>query len=109
KHFISLYPDDGAPWTLATGADGSGEAARGATARAAVSVAEDSDGGIWIGTYGGGLHRLHEGNWESFSVPGGTRRGFVFSICPDTERRLWVSAGDEDLFVKTEEQFRPAI
>jgi signal transduction histidine kinase/ligand-binding sensor domain-containing protein len=108
KRFVSLYPDDGAPWTLATAADGSAETARGATARAAVSVAEDSDGGIWIGTYGGGLHRLHEGNWESFSVPGGTRRGFVFSICPDSERRLWVSAGDEDLFVKTEEQFRPA-
>jgi signal transduction histidine kinase len=77
-----------------------------------VSVAEDADAGIWIGTYGGGLHRLHDGKWQSFSVPGGTRRGFVFSVCPDAERRLWVSAGDEDLFVKNPEQFQavsPAV
>jgi signal transduction histidine kinase/ligand-binding sensor domain-containing protein len=107
KRFVSLNPDD----SLSRLADGNEDAARspsGATAKAAVSVAEDSEGGIWIGTYGGGLHRLHDGNWQSFSVPGGTRRGFVFSVCPDAERRLWVSAGDEDLFVKTEEQFRPA-
>jgi signal transduction histidine kinase len=78
------------------------------TAKAAVSVAEDSDDGIWIGTYGGGLHRLHESKWQSFGVPGGMRRGFVFSVCPDAERRLWISAGDEDLFVKMGEQFQPA-
>jgi signal transduction histidine kinase/ligand-binding sensor domain-containing protein len=107
KRFVSLIPDD----SLSRSAESSEESARitsASTAKAAVTVAEDSDGGVWIGTYGGGLHRMHDGNWQSFSVPGGTRRGFVFSVCPDAERRLWVSAGDEDLFVKAEEQFRPA-
>jgi signal transduction histidine kinase/ligand-binding sensor domain-containing protein len=104
KRFVSLIPDDG---TVSESSEEGVRSASGATAKAAVSVAEDSQGGIWIGTYGGGLHRLLDGNWQSFSVPGGTRRGFVFSVCPDAESRLWVSAGDEDLFVKTEEQFRP--
>jgi signal transduction histidine kinase/streptogramin lyase len=105
KRFVSLVPDD----SLARSAENSEEGRSGsaATAKAAVSVAEDSNGAVWIGTYGGGLHRLHDGNWQSFSVPGGTRRGFVFSVCPDAASRLWVSAGDEDLFVKSEEQFRP--
>jgi signal transduction histidine kinase/ligand-binding sensor domain-containing protein len=109
KRFVSLMPDDA---TVFESSEEGGRNASAATAKAAVSVAEDSKGGIWIGTYGGGLHRLLDGNWQSFSVPGGTRRGFVFSVCPDAESRLWVSAGDEDLFVKTEEQFRaltPAV
>lgn len=104
KRFVSLMPDDG---TMSESSEEGARNTSAATAKAAVSVAEDSRGGIWIGTYGGGLHRLYDGNWQSFSVPGGTRRGFVFSVYPDAESRLWVSAGEEDLFVKTEEQFRP--
>jgi signal transduction histidine kinase/ligand-binding sensor domain-containing protein len=110
KRFISLIPgDDGLSRAGLWSADENEDSARSGsapTAIAAVSVAEDVEGEIWIGTYGGGLHRLHDGNWQSFSVPGGTRRGFVFSVCPDAERRLWISAGDEDLFVKTQEQFQ---
>lgn len=105
KRFVSLMPDDG---TMSESSEEGARNTSAATAKAAVSVAQDSSGGIWIGTYGGGLHRLLDGNWQSFSVPGGTRRGFVFSVCPAAESRLWVSAGDEDLFVKTEDQFRPA-
>src|SRR5207248_2074798 len=72
------------------------------------SVAEDTEGAIWIGTYGGGLLRWHDGTWQNFSVPGGTRRGFIFSVCPDLENRLWASAGEEDLFVQNPgEQFQP--
>ncbi len=111
KRFVSLIPEDSLSRSRAVSAESNDDAARSAssaTAKAAVSVGEDSEGGVWIGTYGGGLHRLLDGKWQSFAVPGGTRRGFVFSICPDAENRLWVSAGDEDLFVKTEDQFRPA-
>ena len=109
KRFVSLIPDDGIISEISE--DGVRNTSA-ATAKAAVSVAEDSEGGIWIGTYGGGLHRLLDGKWQTLSVPGGTRRGFVFSVCPDVEHGLWVSAGDEDLFVKDEEQFRavtPAV
>lgn len=79
---------------------------------AAVSVSEDREGAIWIGTFGAGLHCWHEGKWQTFSLPGGTHRGFVFSLCSDGEGRLWASAGDEDLFVRENGQFQrktPAV
>lgn len=116
KRFISLIPDDDSfqSGSKISALEANDEGTLAATrdsghgvAKAAVSVAEDLDGAIWIGTYGGGLHRLQGGDWQSFSLPGGTRRGFVFSVCPDAERRLWVSAGDEDLFLRAREQFQP--
>jgi signal transduction histidine kinase len=76
-------------------------------AKAAVSVAEDAQGGVWIGTYGAGLYRWHDGAWQSFGVPEGTRRGFVFSVCPDRAGRLWASAGEEDLYLGDQGQFKP--
>jgi len=69
-----------------------------AGAQAAVTVTEDADGDIWIGTFGGGLHRWHHNEWQTFTLPGGTRRGFVFSVASDESGRLWTSAGDEDLY-----------
>src|SRR5690606_36406874 len=59
----------------------------------AVSVAEDAEGAIWIGTFGEGLHRWHNDEWRSFRLPGGMRRGFVFRVMPDINRQLWTSAG----------------
>ena len=70
-------------------------------AKAVVTVAEDAQGAIWVGTFGDGLYRWLDDEWQSFPVPGGTRRGFVFSIFPETEDRRWVSAGEEDLFLQT--------
>jgi ligand-binding sensor domain-containing protein len=81
-------------------------------AKAAVSVAEDNEGAIWIGTYGGGLHRLFDGEWQRYSIPAGSRRSFVFGVCPGNDDRLWLSAGDEDLFVRTKTQlqsFTPVV
>src|SRR5262249_6157982 len=107
KRFLALVPgesrggtaqipniddDETISWTATRGAERT-------AVKAAVSVAEDNQGAIWIGTYGGGLVRWHNGTWQNLSVPGGTRRGFVFSVCPDSQNRLWASAGEEDLFV----------
>lgn len=78
----------------------------------AVSVAEDAEGAIWIGTFGEGLHRWHNDEWQSFRLPGGMRRGFVFSVMPDINRQLWTSAGDEDLHFGRMGEFRlftPAV
>lgn len=81
-------------------------------AKAAVTVAEDREGAIWVGTFGGGLHRWMEEEWESFTMPGGPRQGFVFSLFPDADRRLWLSAGEEDLYTGQAGQFQavtPAV
>ena len=68
-----------------------------AMGRATVTVAEDAGGAIWVGTFGGGLHRWLDDSWQNFSLPG-AGRGFIFSVCPDEKKGLWVSAGEEDLY-----------
>lgn len=68
-------------------------------AKAAVTVAEDAQGGIWVGTFGGGLHRWHDEEWQSYPVPGGARRGYVFSVFPTSGGAVWASAGEEDLYL----------
>jgi signal transduction histidine kinase/ligand-binding sensor domain-containing protein len=76
-------------------------------ARTTMSVAEDAEGAIWIGTFGGGLHRWLNNEWQAFSLHGGTRRGFVFSVYPDHGGKLWTSAGEEDLHSVTDGRFTP--
>jgi signal transduction histidine kinase/ligand-binding sensor domain-containing protein len=76
-------------------------------AKTTVSVAEDAEGAIWIGTFGGGLHRWLHDEWQTFTLPGGTRRGFVFSVFPEQGGRLWTSAGEEDLYSGVNGKFTP--
>jgi signal transduction histidine kinase/ligand-binding sensor domain-containing protein len=111
KRFQTLIPPENRLLVPNHAPDDDSTPRRGAervTVKAAVSVAEDSGGALWIGTYGAGLLRCQDGIWQSFAVPGGTRRGFVFSVCPDAQNRLWVSAGEEDLFLESEGQFQPS-
>ncbi len=74
---------------------------------ASVTVSEDPAGAIWVGTFGGGLHRWLRNEWQTFTLPGGTRRGFVFSVCPDEDGKLWTSAGEEDLYSGVGGRFSP--
>ena len=68
-------------------------------AKAVVTVTEDAQGGVWVGTFGGGLHRWFNEEWQNLPVPGGTRTGYIFSLYPTSNDRLWASAGDEDLYL----------
>ena len=77
-----------------------------AATKPAKSVCETSDGAVWVGTLGNGLLRAQAGALTNFSVPGGTGRGFAFCVCPDAAGRLWVSAGEEDLFLYETNSFR---
>ena len=70
------------------------------SAKPARSVCEETNGTVWIGTLGDGLFSWNAGSLTNFSLPGGTGKGFVFCACPDSAGRLWVSAGDEDLYVR---------
>jgi signal transduction histidine kinase/ligand-binding sensor domain-containing protein len=69
------------------------------------SVCEETNGTMWIGTLGDGLASWNAGSLTNFSMPGGTGKGFVFCVCPDSTGRLWVSAGDEDLYVRENSVF----
>ena len=68
--------------------------------KAAKSVAEDSSGAMWIGMLSGGLGRWQAGVYTNFSVTENGGGGSVFCVCPDADGRLWLSAGDEDLFIR---------
>lgn len=69
------------------------------------SVCEETNGTLWIGTLGDGLARWQAGTLTNLVMPGGTGRGFVFCLCPDSAGRLWASAGDEDLYVRQNDAF----
>ena len=69
------------------------------------SVCEETNGTLWIGTLGDGLARWQAGTVTNLTMPGGTGRGFVFCVYPDSAGRLWASAGDEDLAVREKEVF----
>jgi signal transduction histidine kinase/streptogramin lyase len=79
----------------------------GSTPKAAISVCEDEQHAIWVGTFGAGLNRWQAGVATNFDLPGAQQRGFVFSVFPASSGRLWLSLGEEDLFVREGERIRP--
>jgi len=74
----------------------------------AMSICEDQSGVLWVGTYGGGLTRWKDGIPTNFHVPTPLREDLVFSIYPNAQGQLWVSAGMEDLFDFKDGQLNPA-
>ena len=50
----------------------------------------DRDGGLWIGTHGQGLMRLHQGRIERFTQADGLSHDYVRSLLEDREGNIWV-------------------
>jgi ligand-binding sensor domain-containing protein/signal transduction histidine kinase len=74
-------------------------AAAGLRPPAAATVAEDRAGSIWMGSMGGGLQRYRDGELTAIPFPRDASGGFVFSVFPASNGRLWISSGHEDLYV----------
>lgn len=66
----------------------------------AKSVCEDENGAMWFGLLSSGLGCWQDENFKTFPVTGSTGGGSVFCVSPDGHGRLWLSAGDEDLFIR---------
>jgi ligand-binding sensor domain-containing protein/signal transduction histidine kinase len=47
----------------------------------------DREGILWVGSNGGGLHRV---NRQKFDVLAGTRETTVQSVCPDAQGGIWI-------------------
>ncbi len=81
----------------------------GLPARTALSVCADNQGGILIGTAGGGLCRWTNGVLTGFTVGASASANFVFSITPRPDGGAWLSAAEgEDLFEFSDGQIRRA-
>jgi signal transduction histidine kinase/ligand-binding sensor domain-containing protein len=65
----------------------------------ALSVCQGSDQTVWIGSAGGGLDQYKDGTLVTSGANGTAPANFIFSIFPESNGDLWLSAGDgEDLF-----------
>jgi ligand-binding sensor domain-containing protein len=57
-----------------------------------------SDGSIWFATDGGGIHRLKEGEWQSFTslhgLPGNSARVLLESPAPNGRYEIWAGMRD---------------
>ena len=53
-------------------------------------LAEDTEGGLWIGTHGNGLHRFLEGRHTALHTADGLPNEFVRSLHADGDGAVWV-------------------
>jgi signal transduction histidine kinase len=58
---------------------------------AVISLYEDSDGTLWIGTNGGGLNRMKDGKLTSYTTSNGLLDDVVYRILDDGRNNLWLS------------------
>ena len=58
------------------------------------SVREDKEGSLWIGTYGGGLHRLRDGKFTMYSAQDGLSSDLVNAIFVDKNDAFWIGTFD---------------
>ncbi len=56
-----------------------------------VSLYEDADGILWIGTNGEGLLRWAEGKTTAFTTADGLRDNYIYSLTEDGHGNLWMS------------------
>jgi ligand-binding sensor domain-containing protein/two-component sensor histidine kinase len=72
-------------------------------------MTEVSDGSLWLGTFGGGVHRLNPktGQIHTFEYPDSGKdspRMFgIWAICEDARGRLWLGSYGNGLFVLDKE------
>lgn len=59
----------------------------------------DENGDLWLGTLGGGLCRMRDGQFENWSTQHGLRADRIFAITDDPAGNLWLGALQKVFFV----------
>jgi ligand-binding sensor domain-containing protein len=54
----------------------------------------DRDGGLWVGTFGGGVVHVHAGRTDVFSQPDGLTGDAIYDLFEDREGNVWVATGN---------------
>lgn len=57
-----------------------------------VSIYEDKDKTLWVGTYGAGLKRIKDGHANTFTSKHGLYSDSIFDIVEDDRENLWVNS-----------------
>src|SRR6185369_9198958 len=55
------------------------------------AIQEDDDGGLWIGTYGGGLTLLSKGRFRTFTTADGLPDDVIRRLDKDKEGNIWLT------------------
>jgi ligand-binding sensor domain-containing protein/signal transduction histidine kinase len=55
-----------------------------------MSILDDRDGNLWLGTAGGGIVRFHDGRFESWLLADTPSDDMVYALAEDREGSLWV-------------------
>lgn len=63
-----------------------------------ISLCEDREGDLWVGTGGGGLAILHPSNIETVSPLDQWQNRSVLSVCPGSNGALWVGTEGAGLY-----------
>ncbi|MDY7095821.1 MAG: two-component regulator propeller domain-containing protein [Acidobacteriota bacterium] len=90
-----LWQWDGTEVTTWTAADGLAH-------DTVLTLHQDTDGSLWIGTYGG-LSRLRDGQLTTFTTAQGLFSDVIFQILEDDQGRLWMSC-NQGIFAVEKEQ-----
>ncbi len=71
-----------------------------------ISLAVDSDGIVWCGTWGGGLARFDGKSWKNYTTQDGLPANHVFMLYVDKKEQLWIGTSKGlALFDKKAESF----
>jgi two-component sensor histidine kinase/ligand-binding sensor domain-containing protein len=54
------------------------------------ALVEGDDGSVWVGTYGGGLTRIHERRFTTYTTKDGLPHDFIWTLDKDTEGGIWI-------------------
>ncbi|MCP5051710.1 MAG: response regulator [bacterium] len=59
-----------------------------------LSLCEDRENNLWVGTYGGGLSRMKDGKFTTYTTQQGLAHDIVWTIREDRNGILWIGTGD---------------
>jgi len=62
-----------------------------------VTLIDDRQGRLWIGTKGAGLLSWENGKYTAYSASNGLPSNLAWSLCVDHENRLWIGTADGGL------------